>query len=172
MRRLACILLNAATALSGLLALAMAALWVRRYYVCDTMGVRVRQTSPRISTLPGGLAITLITLSPGDGALDDRWRWHTASTFSDWPRNAIGFGTESFPLGSRTVRAVIVPCWVVVLLTATLPAAWFWRRMRHRRPPGHCASCGYDLRATPERCPKCGAEPKGRGQTADQTIMS
>jgi hypothetical protein len=55
-----------------------------------------------------------------------------------------------------------VPAWLVFSLTFLLPAWWcmsFARRYR-REKQGVCMVCGYDLRATPQRCPECGTEVK------------
>jgi hypothetical protein len=52
------------------------------------------------------------------------------------------------------------PHWIVATLLGLLPAARLVRHLRRRRfGRGLCATCGYDLRATPERCPECGKVP-------------
>jgi hypothetical protein len=52
---------------------------------------------------------------------------------------------------------VIAPSWVLVLGTSFLPAAYILRYRHNRnKQAGCCTTCGYDLRASPDRCPECG----------------
>jgi len=76
----------------------------------------------------------------------------------------LGFGylrdsKGSLPPFRLTRFQLIIPHWAVAFAFALLPARWGLLRRRdgHRRKHGLCRSCGYDIRATPERCPECGA---------------
>jgi hypothetical protein len=56
---------------------------------------------------------------------------------------------------------VRIPLWFPLALFAVMPTAWeVARRNQRRRSSLHlCDRCGYDLRATPDRCPECGTVP-------------
>jgi hypothetical protein len=63
--------------------------------------------------------------------------------------------TKFFP-GKWEVR---LPDWAVALPAAFVAMTLIRRSRRNRHMAGHCRRCGYDLRATPNRCPECGTVP-------------
>ena len=91
-----------------------------------------------------------------DGRLWLGWRPRVAYR-PEWAGqvNRGGFRYTRWSDGSGQVG---VPVWVVALAfaVAATSAEAVHRVRRRRSGHGLCRNCGYDLRATPGRCPECG----------------
>jgi hypothetical protein len=75
-------------------------------------------------------------------------------------RHVQGSVTAGPPAGAFSGYYLVIPAWFAVAMFAVLPSVMMTRLVRKRRRlSGRCCSnCGYDLRATPDRCPECGCE--------------
>jgi hypothetical protein len=105
----------------------------------------------------------------------DEPRWSFFHWFIDgqgWhrPTNFLGFARfedtskqlSMFGADVGHERGFVGPTGFLAAAAAMLPAMWVIRNVKRRmwRQSGCCAACGYDLRATPDRCPECGEVPK------------
>ena len=180
-------LFPAVAALSLVLALLIAALWVRSYWRRDALA-RLGTPGAAIESAHGQLRLWTCREFPVALPLT----WHTGNAAGSYRGDGPGYaydGASSWPergwivtWHSGVVRFrvpdrrgvvaqaryfdVVVPHWLAFLLAASLPALWVARRQlaaRQLRRVGLCVACGYDLRATPEQCPECGAVPAPNG---------
>jgi hypothetical protein len=159
--------LNLVTALSLLLCVAMAVLFVRGFVASDLIGwVQVRGDGGRyvlwLCSGRGGLGFTAASFPPG--VITDRGRlWLRDSPQyggTEWAQQARGeagfYVLSKSTVGGAWVMGACAPA-PVVMAAAVLPSVLVIRgRRRQRERPGLCTACGYDLRATPGRCPECG----------------
>jgi hypothetical protein len=62
-----------------------------------------------------------------------------------------------------SMQIYAMPCWVPLAVFTAGELLILWRLDANiragRRNVGRCLICGYDLRATPDRCPECGTVP-------------
>jgi hypothetical protein len=164
-------LLNLAAALSLLLSAATAALWVRSTCAYDCLYRNGQESFFQAHQAHGVLMVGLgqkchkesFGWSHGQHVLRPRRIYRWAS------RGPAGFSLHFEKMTSncygQNVWCAAAPHWFLLSLLAT-PAAWrtasrVRRTLRYRA--GHCATCGYDLRASPERCPECGSIPRHAG---------
>lgn len=168
MRRLC---FNLLAGFSLLLCLASITLWIWSHFLDEEIGWSTQShTTTGLGCYSGSIALAWITsdtvnapgflhhsydaqkvplrVPPGVSS----WQW--------W-----GFMAYVVRASQRQIGILIVPAWAPTALFAALPLLWLLRfrsfRRRWRAQHNFCATCGYDLRATPDRCPECGTAVGG-----------
>ena len=135
----------------------MCMLWVRTYWRVDFCFV----PGVAFNSEPGRICIYR------DDEAEVSWsieHYPTKVWTDTWSTRTRGFSLLGFRWYSMTLHHfwdIDIPCWAIVTALLAPPVLWIrsWRVRFHQSPNG-CHRCGYDLRATPERCPECGAVPE------------
>lgn len=154
-------------------------LWARSYSTMDSLDW-YRHPKPPVRTYDdlrglfsqyGSIGFGYVRVDhPGPPEFPSGWRYSSNPPLGvGWPRRFrfLGFGTWrlEYPanpgMGTMHVSGLELPHWLLAMLLATAPAMaarrmWLARRRRRRLKTGLCAECGYDVRASADRCPECG----------------
>ena len=169
------------SALSLLLCAAVCVMWVRSYFVQDSCYWSDRGKEVQGVTARGQLLVRWVTISEPNFfnpiSLRHTVKRPPGSVASlglsplptEWESPVVGFGFASGQFGPRKIyygQHLILPLWFVALTLAVGPVRWAYlrRTQRHSREQlvgAVCPSCGYDLRASPDRCPECGTAVPG-----------
>jgi hypothetical protein len=154
-------LLNFLTALSLLLCVAAAALWVRSYFRWDYWAAGIAPRRIVLRSESGELLLTYFNETDlwGNGDIIAAWYISPNGSFTgagNWRlRNLTAFSAQHDAEPGLWKVGFTAPHWSAVAVAALLPALRLFRVRRHRGA-GVCRRCGYDLRATPGRCSECG----------------
>jgi hypothetical protein len=158
---------NGLVTLSALLSVAMGAMWLHSYTQCVTV-----EWHKHDSAIDQGDIDQHFWIEMWDnwGTFNIRWveilqpilpgercppRW----TFDSAPPAEVRKPFEY--IRDNGGGFVVVPIWCLMLPAMILPSVKVRSLIARRRRvmPGRCRVCSYDLRATPDRCPECGAVP-------------
>lgn len=161
-------LANALAGAAIVLLLATAVLWTRSFGgVGDETFLETSDNRLHLISRDGRIILAVTETDP-----PTLWGWgwrRRGSNGINWMINDPGryFFTDFYGWG------VALPHWLVAGMLLVVPA-WWWivsrdlAEFRRRNALGLCRHCGYDLRASPDRCPECGA-PASRSSGAGET---
>ncbi len=159
-------------AISLILCIVIIALGIRSHWAADSAAVWGKPSAAgqvddgcmvRITSFQGSMEIRQTYLlwikdvSFSGEPVPDRSRSFGFPGFR-WQTSWFGPSLLEYPgKYDGTTRTLRVSDWLLVPVTAILPIIGLFRWLKRDRFAADCCQkCGYDLRATPERCPECG----------------
>lgn len=177
MKRLRPWLFNFAAGVSLLLLISVSLLWIRSLWRAEMFQYGLARPQSRLVLFTFGTERSRVIV--GAHVLD--WKtsaepttmlnltqnmqgWHdpVPSAQHTWTWRELWFAwfrnIDTSNAGLESVETYLtVPDWFLISVCGILPGIWFFRMKRRRRLKlGLCSSCGYDLRASLDRCPECG----------------
>ncbi len=157
---------------------AVAALWVRSYFASELLycswvdreGSSIIYRELVVDCGRGNVSFSFTRLldPPRSSWMRNRLEFQSgvpddAANDLDWPPGGsqgsfAGVRMSRFANSTGTYRSVNVPLRMLVLSLGVLVAFWIWKARLRKSAcrKGYCPRCGYDLRASKERCPECG----------------
>jgi hypothetical protein len=165
-------LLLASSALLLALCLAIGALWARSLSIQDPWGWNNHRQNFSILSSKGILEFwfeSRLQLPTKQFGLYHHTTTAIDETFSDWVEMTIernwfwhGFGVmiSHEAVGDPPTKfvSVAIPDWFLIVLLLAILGLWV-KLFAIKRPSSvwpTCSKCGYDIRASNERCPECG----------------
>jgi hypothetical protein len=166
MKRLGKWLFHGLAAISLLLCMTTAVLWIRNLRGPEAwkLGNDITVYSVRLGL--GSLTVQWLRDGPAGWYVvsNPYYPSHPTESDHDFVVGYLAVGRLAAPLAGHPVGTIVLwslklQYWFLCLLFATTPAWAAISIIRKCRKPGVglCAVCGYDLRATPDRCPECGS---------------
>jgi hypothetical protein len=170
-------LFTAIACLSLLLGAAIVALWIRSDWISDSIGrdYHIRANGTTIIRIESERGYVRIRRALDDISMDlpavcqkPPWEYRSYRIDANWPPERplseyhepywefCHIGWVSYDGAGNSLiqfpHAAIAGIFGIAALI-------FFRLRPQRFGPGQCSKCGYDLRATPHRCPECGTIP-------------
>ena len=165
------------SAVSLLLCIGVCVLWVRSRRHFDSVQWVSGGRGVSLTSVFGCVEFEItrppLNIDRADGAFVSRevgdvpatTRQRFAPTLNEWGARRLNYTVNFGPPSVMRVAGVRVRTAILAALFAVLPVSRLAYSFndRRRRIAGLCRSCGYDLRASPERCPECGAAAASAG---------
>jgi|SRR6185437_1925269 len=130
-----------------LLSFLVAGLWLRSYFQTDLLIWNQSKGWIAVSLDEGDLYARRVANSPQTRSFEKPFEYSCLR-----PDLYVNAAEED--------HHIRIPPWAILLLLLVAPCRCIWFD-RWRTPGAFCGVCGYDLRATPDRCPECGTETRG-----------